>query len=160
MTATTLRLSESFRLTTTSEPAAKVGSAAAQFSTRPVPVLTLVASTPSEAPIPPNYQTIDQVVADLERNPQLGKELKRARVWVADKVLAGKPRTLRTLRLQRGMSQAQLAEVIGTQQPYIARIENGTADLRLDTCRRLAVALDVDLNTLDQALQRQGPGSQ
>ncbi len=32
----------------------------------------------------------------------------------------GKPVTLRTLRLRKGLSQAQLAEAIGTQQPHIA----------------------------------------
>jgi predicted transcriptional regulator len=53
------------------------------------------------------------------------------------------------------MSQAQLAEAIGTQQPYIARIEGGGTDLRLETCRRLAAALAIDLNRLDQAVQRQ-----
>jgi transcriptional regulator with XRE-family HTH domain len=74
---------------------------------------------------------------------------------MAETVLAGKPVTLRTLRLQRGMSQTQLAEAIGTQQPYIARIESGSADLRLETCRRLAAAMGIDLNTLDLALQRQ-----
>lgn len=74
---------------------------------------------------------------------------------MAETVLAGKPVTLRTLRLKKGMSQAQLAEVIGTQQPYIARIESGSADLRLETCRRLADALGIDLNTLNLALQTQ-----
>ncbi len=72
---------------------------------------------------------------------------------VADTVLAGQPVTLRTLRLRKGLSQAQLAEAIGTQQPHIARIENGHSDLRLDTCRRIAQVLGIDLNTLDQALQ-------
>lgn len=159
MTSTTLRLSESFELTKSSEPTARVGSISSLFTTRAAPVLGLVVPARTEAPIPPGYETIDEIVADFERNPQLSEELKHARTWLADTVLAGKPVTLRTLRLQRGMSQAQLAEVIGTQQPYIARIESGSADMRLDTCRRLAAALSIDLNTLDQALQRQGPRS-
>jgi DNA-binding XRE family transcriptional regulator len=156
MTATTLRLSESFELTKSSEPTTRVGSAAQPFSTRPLPVLSVVASGEVEASVPPGYRTIDSIVSDLERDPKWREELKHARAWVADTVLAGKPRTLRMLRLQRGMSQAQLAEAIGTQQPHIARIESGRADLRLDTCRRLAAALGVDLNALDQALQSQG----
>jgi transcriptional regulator with XRE-family HTH domain len=81
------------------------------------------------------------------------EELLDARRWVADTVLAGKPVTMRTLRLRRGLSQAQLAEAIGTQQPHVARIERGQADPQLGTCRRIAHALGVDLNTLDQALQ-------
>ena len=156
MTPTTLRLSESFELTKSSEPTTRVGAAAQPFSTRPLPVLSVVASGGIEAPNPPGYETIDEIVAEFERNPQMSEELKHARAWIADSVLAGKPATLRTLRLQRGMSQAQLAEAIGTQQPYIARVESGSADLRLDTCRRLAAALGVDLNALDRALQRKG----
>ena len=49
-----------------------------------------------------------------------------------------------------------IAAAIGTQQPHIARIESGQADLRLETCRRIAEVLDVDLNTLDQALKYPG----
>jgi DNA-binding XRE family transcriptional regulator len=155
MNPTTLRLSESFELTKSSEPTAKVGSAAQPTSTRPLPVLKVVAAVVTENPIPPGYRTLDSMVADLERDPKWRRELKSARSWMAETVLAGKPVTLRTLRLQRGMSQAQLAEAIGTQQPYIARIETGSADLRLETCRRLAAAMGIDLNTLDQALQGQ-----
>jgi DNA-binding XRE family transcriptional regulator len=81
------------------------------------------------------------------------EELLDARRWIADTVLAGKSVSLRTLRLRKGMSQAQLAAAIGTQQPHVVRIERGQADPQLDTCRRLARALGVDLNTLDQALQ-------
>jgi transcriptional regulator with XRE-family HTH domain len=81
------------------------------------------------------------------------EEMVDARRWVADTLLSGKPVTMRTLRLRKGLSQAQLAEAIGTQQPHVARIECGHADLRLDTCRRIAAVLGVDLNTLDQALQ-------
>lgn len=155
MNPTTAQLSESFRLTQTSDPVAKVASAASSCATWAAPVLRLVASGDIEAPIPAGYQKIDAVIAEFERDPQWRKELKNARSWLAETVLAGKPITLRTLRLRKGMSQAQLAEVIGTQQPYIARIESGSADLRLDTCRRLAAALGIDLNLLDQALQRQ-----
>lgn len=155
MNATTPRLSESFELTKSSEPTARVGSAAQPYSTRSLPVLSVVAAGNIEAPIPRGYRALDSIVADLERDPKWRQELKHAKSWMAETVLAGRPVTLRTLRLQRGMSQAQLAEVIGTQQPYIARIESGSADLRLETCRRLADALGVDLNTLDQALQRQ-----
>jgi DNA-binding XRE family transcriptional regulator len=115
-------------------------------------VLEFPGSAPAEAPIPPGYKTIDQLVAEFERDPEAKAELRRGRQWVAETVLGGQPTSLRVLRLRKGMSQAQLAEAIGTQQPHIARIERGHADLRLDTCRRIASALGIDLNTLDQAL--------
>src|SRR5688572_25351360 len=153
MTSTTRPLDESFRLTRTSEAAAYVNTQAPTVGTRPAEVLTFFPPVPPEAPIPAGYTTIDEVVARLERDPVMREELLDARRWVADTVLAGKPVTMRTLRLRKGLSQAQLAEAIGTQQPHVARIEGGQADLRLETCRRIATALGVDLNTLDRALQ-------
>jgi len=122
-------------------------------ATRQAPVIPFRVPAPAEVPIPPGYTTIDEIVARFERDPAMKEELRDARRWVADTVLAGKPVTLRTLRLRKGLSQAQLATAIGTQQPHIARIENGNSDLRLDTCRRIAQVLDIDLNTLNQALQ-------
>ena len=157
MTPSTQPLDESFRLTRTSESAAQVSTSAPSIATQPAQVLSFVAPAPPAAPIPRGYETIDEIVAKFDRDPKMQKAMLEARRWVADTVLAGRPVTLRTLRLRKGMSQAQLAEAIGTQQPHVARIENGQADLRLETCRRIAGVLGIDLNTLDQALQ--GPGA-
>lgn len=153
MTPTTRPLDESFRLTKTSDSTAQVSLAVPAVSTRPAQVIPFIAPAPAEDPIPPGYKSIDEIVAKFERDPTLRQELLDARRWVADTVLAGKPVTLRTLRLRKGLSQAQLASAIGTQQPHVARIERGQADVRLETCRRIAQVLGVDLNTLDQALQ-------
>ncbi len=159
MTPTTRPLDESFRLTRTSDSVAQVSTAIPSVTTRPAQVIPFIARSPAGEPIPPGYSTIDEIVAKFERDPALQEELRDARRWVADSVLAGKPVTLRTLRLRKGLSQAQLAESIGTQQPHVARIERGQADPQLDTCRRIAHALGVDLNTLAQALQAAvGPG--
>lgn len=46
------------------------------------------------------------------------------------------------LRRLRGLTQAELAEKVGTQQPAIARIEAAQANVGLDSVRSLAVALD------------------
>lgn len=46
------------------------------------------------------------------------------------------------LRIQRGLSQAQLAELVGTQQPSIARLENGTSLPSLSFLHKLAEALN------------------
>lgn len=53
-------------------------------------------------------------------------------------------RQLIDLRIKRGLSQRELAERAGMQQPTIARLEGGqTASLR--TLHRVADALDVDV---------------
>lgn len=49
------------------------------------------------------------------------------------------------LRRLRGISQAELAEQMGTKQPAIARIEGGDANVRLETILDLAVALQTSV---------------
>ena len=45
------------------------------------------------------------------------------------------------LRILRGLSQTQLAELVGTRQPSIARLENGNRLPSLSFLQRLATAL-------------------
>ena len=42
-----------------------------------------------------------------------------------------------------GLSQADLAKLLNTHQPAIARLENGLSDPRLTTIKKLATALGV-----------------
>ena len=48
-------------------------------------------------------------------------------------------------RLARGLSQKDLAELCGTTQSAIARLEAGGRPPRIDTLLRIANALDCDL---------------
>lgn len=102
--------------------------------------------------VPPKHVEIGSLVAKWEKQPDRREAIARARAWVADTFHAEDGVTVRTLRMRKGLSQQQLADVIGTSQPHVARIEGGAASLQIDTCRRLARALDIDLNTLDAAL--------
>jgi ribosome-binding protein aMBF1 (putative translation factor) len=52
---------------------------------------------------------------------------------------------VRTLREERGLSQAELAQRMGTSQSVIARLELGGAEPRLDTLDRICAALEADL---------------
>ena len=62
---------------------------------------------------------------------------------------------MRAFRLRKGWSQTRLAEELSTSQSHVARIERGTENLTIETCRKLSTVLGIDLNTLDQALKRQ-----
>ena len=48
-------------------------------------------------------------------------------------------------RLERGMSQQELAVLCGTTQSAIARLERGGRPPKLDTLMRIADALDAEL---------------
>jgi transcriptional regulator with XRE-family HTH domain len=48
-------------------------------------------------------------------------------------------------RQARGLSQRELAELVGTTQSAIARLERGGRPPRIDTLLRIADALDCDL---------------
>ncbi len=49
-------------------------------------------------------------------------------------------------RNQLQISQAQLAEIIGTKQPAISRLENGAHNTTLSTFFKVADALDLDIS--------------
>lgn len=131
-------------------------------------VRTAVESGPSKArvffleayshqaePIPDRHVSVGALIDRWSTDPARNAALVRARGWLADVTNVANGDTVRTLRRRKGLSQSQLAEAIGTSQPHIARIERGTDNVTIDTCRRLASALGIDLNTLDAALRRQ-----
>ena len=49
-------------------------------------------------------------------------------------------------RNQLQISQARLAEIVGTKQPAISRLENGAYNTTLSTFFRVANALDLDVS--------------
>jgi ribosome-binding protein aMBF1 (putative translation factor) len=49
------------------------------------------------------------------------------------------------LRLQRGLSQEELAQRVGTGQPNISRLERATINPSLRFLRRIASALDAEV---------------
>ena len=51
-------------------------------------------------------------------------------------------------RIEKGLSQAQLAELVGTQRSNICRIENGGQNLSLDLLIKVTAALGKDISVL------------
>ena len=68
------------------------------------------------------------------------KELLAARQSIVQK--------LTQARLEKGLSQEQLAKRIGTQRSNICRIEKGTQNLSLDLMIKIAEALDKDVSVM------------
>jgi ribosome-binding protein aMBF1 (putative translation factor) len=78
------------------------------------------------------FAAIRQEVPELA---QAEKEL-GSRLVVARNVLG--------LRVQRGLTQQQLAQALGVKQPRIAQIESASANLQIDTLDRLAAVFGVE----------------
>lgn len=57
-------------------------------------------------------------------------------------------KTIRTMRLSRGMSQAELAVRIGKKRSAVGNYENGTREPDLDTIEALADAFNVSMTDL------------
>ena len=119
------------------------------------PVFVFEDYTTPPPPAPARHQTIEQLMSEWEQDEEWHAAMAEARHWIADQFYAEDDDTVRTLRLRKGWSQNRLAEVLGTSQSHVARIERGTENLALETCRKLCDALGVDMNALDLALRRQ-----
>lgn len=62
-------------------------------------------------------------------------------------------KTLRTLRTERALSQASLAELTGLDQTYISLLERGERQPTLRTLYKLSAALELTLIELASELE-------
>ena len=86
---------------------------------------------------------VSERMARLERDPKKAAALARARGRLGQAAEKGARPTISSLRLNAGLSQAQLAERLGTQQGNISRWEREPTELQVTTILRLAAALGV-----------------
>jgi ribosome-binding protein aMBF1 (putative translation factor) len=66
-------------------------------------------------------------------------------------------RNVMQMRIQRGLTQQQLAQALGVKQPRIAQIESASANLQIDTLDRLATVFGVEPARLLQAKTSSAP---
>ena len=78
------------------------------------------------------FETFDEYLGEQMQDPEFRAE------WEAQEPV----HQLARLRIIRGLSQQQLAERVGTQQPSIARLEGGKTTPTLSLLRRVAEALN------------------
>lgn len=57
---------------------------------------------------------------------------------------------IRNARIHRNLSQQELADMVGTGQKTISRIENGHEGTKLETMFSLFAALDLDMTLTDR----------
>ncbi|AXW57407.1 XRE family transcriptional regulator [Ralstonia solanacearum] len=86
-------------------------------------------------------------------DPEYRQRMMAARKALGAELFEGRQETLAGLRLKKGLSQNQLAELVGTSQPHIAKIEAGKTRILLDTAAKLAAALDTNLDSIQRCVE-------
>ncbi len=61
---------------------------------------------------------------------------------------------VRSLRLARGLSQEELADLVGIHRTYIGDVERGERNIGLLNVGRIAVALQIPLSALMAEVER------
>jgi DNA-binding XRE family transcriptional regulator len=110
----------------------------------PEPVHPVIKRSPRNGKMPAH-------VAQYERelnNADYRNEMQQARERLAQDMAELGIDSLATLRLNRGLSQSQLAQMIGTSQPHIAKIEAGSGIPNWATVVKIADVLNVSLDGL------------
>jgi DNA-binding XRE family transcriptional regulator len=84
--------------------------------------------------------SLQDLIAEQMKNEEFAEayDLERERLQIAHRVKA--------LREQKAMTQAELAQLIGTKQPSIARLEAGNYWPRIDMLEKIARALGAQLD--------------
>ena len=106
-------------------------------------VYTFVARSPIALAIP-NSVSIDDLVNEFELDPAMATHMQEARRTLANEVFTGTVGTLSHIRLNAGLSQTQLAGIVGTSQSHIARIEAGKNDPSTEIIGKIAEALQTN----------------
>jgi DNA-binding XRE family transcriptional regulator len=106
---------------------------------------------PPIATVPPRFTPISELVAERESTEDGLAAMKLARIQLAAALKHEDVPSLRSYRLLKGLSQAQLAKQLSTVQPHIARIENAQVDVQISTLVRMAKALDITLTQATEA---------
>lgn len=86
------------------------------------------------------------LAAEVENTP----EVNAGRQWVADTFYRNLV-SLAALRLQAGLSQAELGRLTGLEQSHISRYESGKHEPGLQITRKLATALNVSMDIIADA---------
>lgn len=103
----------------------------------------------------PNTVSLESLISGFESDPEMAAAMQQARRNLAYSLYGDEPETLTVLRLSAGLSQVKLAQMVGTSQPHIARIEGGRTDPGTEMIAKLAAALAVSEQKAFKAIRQQ-----
>lgn len=103
-------------------------------------------------PVPQGAMLLEDFLDEFDAQADVQEVLPQARQEVGLELADGKALQLKHLRLAKGLSQKDLAVAIGSTQGKISMIEARKQKPGEDTLRALSDVLEVDFNTLMEAL--------
>lgn len=124
-------------------------------TSNPSVVINIEAHIPQKTFDKAKGRPITQRIRDIEKDSEKKQALINARKWVGEAIYSHEAPTLKAFRLNLGLSQTDLALLINSSQSHVARIERGTENLHIETCRKLCTALKIDMNHLNELLFNQ-----
>lgn len=92
------------------------------------------------------HQAFNNLLKETEESQEGRALMARSRQVIGGHYYPAAKASVKAARLSAGLSQSQLAKIIGTSQPHIANIENGRTALMLETAGRIAKALGLTLD--------------
>jgi predicted transcriptional regulator len=98
---------------------------------------------------------LESVIAQFESDREFAQAMSESRKGLAQLLYSDEPETLAALRLNAGLSQTQLAQLLETSQSYIARIEAGRVDPGTEMVAKIASALSINEERAFVAIRRQ-----
>ena len=81
--------------------------------------------------------SLQSIKDKILENPKVKKEYEKS------KLTHEIARLVMKARIEKGITQTELADLAGTKQPAIARIESGYCNIRIRTLNKIAEALEV-----------------
>lgn len=101
------------------------------------------------------FQSLDQVISYYESSSKHAKALANARKRVAHSMRkSDMPITIAMLRMQQGLSQSQVATLLGNSQSSYSLIESGQRDMMHKTFEKLITILRVSRDELAKAIDQ------
>lgn len=102
--------------------------------------------------VPQGWLSVSDLAKKFEKIPERQALLAAARQKLSRlEEKASRGHTLRSFRMSKGLSQQQFAEMLGSSQTYIARLETSAASSAgLDFMRRFCAAFGVDMNSANE----------
>lgn len=120
------------------------GEYAETTTVQPKPEVVVLRTQPKIS-VPRAFSSLDDFASELiAEDNSFSEKLSSARKLLSE-ALTGSTDSIKARRMNLGLSQKEVADMIGTSQPHIARIEKNPSCMMFETAIKLSAALQIDV---------------